>query len=149
LAVERFRGDGLIRGRAVLYSDAERPQELRQHAYHYWVEPPTDMLQEQLLAWLRAANVARRVVTPEMRLRPDYLVTGRLLRFERVLGSGAQGALVEVRLILKDVAGERVLWTETYRQDAEAPGDEVSEAVAAFNAALGELFARFVADIPH
>ena len=146
LAVEPFRSDGLLRERALVYG-AGAGSELRQHAYHAWVAPPTDMLQEALVAFLRGSNVARTVVVPEMRLRPDYLVTGRLLRFERRLGEGGPGVVVELRLGLMDVRAGRALWTGTYREEAPARGDEIPHAVAAFDAAVGRLFGRFVEDL--
>jgi len=146
LAVEPLRSDGLLRERAMAYAGAAG-SELRQHAYHSWVAPPTDLLQEALVTFLRASKVAGTVVTPEMRLRPDYLVTGRLLRFERLLGEGEPGVVVELRLGLKDVGPGKVLWTGTYREEAAAPGSEIGDAVAAFDAAVGRVFGRFVEDI--
>jgi ABC-type uncharacterized transport system auxiliary subunit len=147
LGVERPRADGLVGERALVWSEAERPRELHAHAFHHWVEPPGDLLQERLAETLRARGVAREVVSPEMRVQPDWLVSGRLLRFERLLGGPSPGVVVEIRLTLKHVADGQVRWSETYREQTPAEGDGVAEAVAAFDRAVDAAFARFVADL--
>jgi len=146
LSVERFTADDLVRERPIVYSDGTA-LEVQQHHYHYWVEPPTDMLQEQMAAYLRAEHVATTVVTPEMRIRPDYVVLGRLNRFERVLADGRERVVVDVRLSLKDEAHGRVVWTDTYHVEEPVEGDDVGAAVAAFNRATGDVLARFAADL--
>ena len=109
LAVGRFRADGLTNERAILYRDRAHDLEVQQHRYHYWVESPTQLLQEELAGYLRARNVATTVLTPEVRVRPDYLVTGRLNRFERVVGGNPSRVLVEMRLNLVDQKGLEAL----------------------------------------
>lgn len=147
LAVERLRADGLVGERAIVWSEADRPHELHAHAFQYWVEPPADMLQERLALLLRARGVAREVATPEMRLRPDWAVNGRILRFERVLGGPSPGVVVELRLGVKRVADGHVVWSADYRETQPAAGDEVADAVLAFERAADAIFARFVADL--
>lgn len=147
LGVERLRAPGLVGERALLWSRAGQPHELRASAFQHWVEPPADQIQELLLAYLAARGVASAVQTPEMRQRPDWFVSGRLLRFERVVGDGAPRALVELRLALVQRAGERQVWGETYREEVASEGSEVAQAVAAFDAALRAAFARFDADL--
>ena len=146
LVIERFRADGLTGDRPILYSEGSA-LELDQHHYHYWVEPPTDILQEQMAAYLRGRNVATTVVTPELRIQPDYVVTGRIIRFERVLGDGREHVVVEARLTLMDVAAERLVWADTYRIEKPVEGRGVRAAVEAFNQGVGEMLARFADDI--
>ena len=47
LEVGRFVADGLTAGRPVVYSMADRPNELREYRYHFWTEPPPTMLRDQ------------------------------------------------------------------------------------------------------
>ena len=145
--VERFTADGLLRERSIVWSEAGKPLELRQHDYHYWAEAPIDMLSNELARYLRERGVAPQVLGHETRQRPDYSVSGRVRRFERVLGGGAPAVAVELRLALRDEGAGTVVWGNAYRGTAEAGGDSVPDAVAAMNRLAGELFGQFVADL--
>ena len=145
VVVERFAADGLTRDRAIVYSENGTDVEVRRHLYHHWTEPPAELLRDDLVRYLRAAGVARRVVTPELRVRAEYAITGHLQRFERVL-DGAR-VRVRLRLALHDGRSDGLVWSDIYENEAQATGDSVSAAVHAFNGALESIFARFVKDI--
>ena len=72
LSVARLEAEGLLRERPLLYSATGSPYEMQQHDYHYWMDPPTRMLQLQLVDYLRASGLVQSVVTPELRIKPDY-----------------------------------------------------------------------------
>lgn len=147
LEVGRLRGDAILEGREIHYRPSRDAPEIRSHGYHRWADAPTTMLQLQLARYLRAANAARAVVTPELRVAPDYELSGRLLRLERVLGEGPPRVVVELELALTRTRGREILLSGTYREAREAEGLEVRDAVIAFDAAVTELFSRFVASL--
>jgi ABC-type uncharacterized transport system auxiliary subunit len=149
LEVERLSADGLTAGRPIVYSRSDRPRELKEYHYHFWTEPPPVMLRDQLVAYLRGANVASAVVTPELRVAVNYALTGKIKRLERVIGvsPGSAKAVVELELGVRQTAGERLLFLDTYRVETEAAGDTVGAAVDAINEGLKRVFALFVADI--
>ncbi len=146
LEVGRFVADGLTSGRAVVYSKADRPHELLEYHYHFWTEAPPTMLRDQLVDYLRAAKVTTMVVTPDMRVEPDYVLTGRIKRLEKINGSPPR-AVVELELSLRRTANDELLFLGTYGVEARAGADTVAAAVAAFNDALTEIYAKFTADI--
>ena len=139
--------DGLTAGRPIVYSRSDRPRELKEYHYHFWTEPPPVMLRDQLVAYLRGANVASAVVTPELRVAVNYALTGKIKRLERVIGvsPGSAKAVVELELGVRQTAGERLLFLDTYRVETEAAGDTVGAAVDAINEGLKRVFALFVA----
>jgi ABC-type uncharacterized transport system auxiliary subunit len=145
VVVERFAADGLTRDRAIVYSEDGSDVEVQRHLYHHWTEPPAELLRDDLVRYLRSSGVARRIVTPELRVPADYEITGHLQRFERVL----EAARVRVRLALtlRDRHTDGLVWSGIYEDEARADGDSVSAAVRAFNRALESVFARFVRDI--
>ncbi len=145
IVVERFAADGLTRDRAIVYSENGSDVEVRRHLYHHWTEPPAELLRDDLVRYLRAAGVARRIVTPELRVPADYEITGHLQRFERVLD--ASRVRVRLRLALHDAHSDGLVWSGIYENEAQAEEDSVSAAVHAFNGALESIFARFVKDI--
>ncbi len=146
LEVGRFAADGLTAGRPLVHSLSERPYELQEYHYHFWTEPPPTMLRDQLVDYLRAARVTTTVVTPEMRVEPDYVLAGRIKRLETITGSPTR-AVVELELGLRRTADDELLFLGTYGVEAEARADTVAAAVAAVNDALTEIYAKFTADI--
>ncbi len=146
LEVRRFVADGLTAGRPVDYSKADRPYELHEYHYHFWTEPPPTMLRDQLVDYLRAAKVTTTVVTPDMRVEPDYVLAGRIKRLEKINGSPPR-AVVELELALRRTATHELLFLGTYGVEAKAGAATVAAAVAAFNDALTEIYAKFTADI--
>ncbi len=147
LSVDRISGDALQQRRPLVFTSHQQPHVLMQHRYHYWSDVPTVGIQKQLASFLRSARVADVVVTPEQRVRIDYQVTGHIERLERVLGEGRPEAVVELELALAAPRDSRLLWTGRYRAEREAESTSVADGVAAINAALGEIFARFAEDL--
>ena len=148
LEVGRLRVEAISQGRRMLYRDSSQSGEIGQHAYHHWVDPPNVMLQDQLVQTLRSANLAEDVVTPAVRVGSDYLVSGRIVRLERILGGSEPRVAVEIELVLTRQQGSELLLLETYREERVAPGSSVADAVTAYDQAISAIFERFLADIP-
>ena len=145
--VERFATEGLLLERPLVYGSGRPPLSLHQYGYRFWSEPPPAMLQRQLVDYLRLANLAETVVTPDLRVDPDYVVEGRLNRLERVHGQDAISVVLELKLALRDARDEKLLWLETYHREARLAGDGIGEGVVALNRLLGEVYARFLDDL--
>ena len=146
LEVDRFVADGLTAGRPIVYSESGRPREVLEYHSHFWTEPPTTMLRDQLVTYPRAAKVADIVVTPKHRVEPDYELSGKIKRLEQIKGTPPR-AVVELELALKRSADGQILLLDTYRIEAEAKSGTVGAAVDALNSALGLIYARFTNDI--
>ncbi|MHA1598804.1 MAG: ABC-type transport auxiliary lipoprotein family protein [Alphaproteobacteria bacterium] len=144
--VQRFIADGLTASRPIVYSKASSPQQLNAYHYHFWTEPPVVMLRDQLVDFLRAANVAELIVTPEMRSRIDYVLTAKIKRLEKVSGATPR-AVVEVELGLQDSAKGEVVHLKNYRVETTAKSDSVVDAVVALNKALASAYTLFVEDL--
>ena len=146
LSVAQLAADGLLRERPLLYSTTGSATEMQQHDYHYWMDPPTRMLQLQLVDYLRASGLARSVVTPDLRIKADYEVNGRIKRLERLLGGGPARVVVELELSLVARPDNELIVIGTYSAEAIAGDDGVESSVLALNQALGQIFERFLAD---
>ena len=146
LSVKRPRADALTDERAVLYR-RDATSEVLQASYDFWVDPPTAMLQSEIVGWLREAAVAERVVTPALRIQATHRLAGRLLRLERVTGSGEARVVFEIELALSRGPGRELLLLETYREERPVDGGSVSGAADAFGQALGAVLERFVVDL--
>jgi ABC-type uncharacterized transport system auxiliary subunit len=145
--VSAFEGDALLHGRPVLYSADGGSGAVRQHNYHYWADPPTRMVQDELAAFVRRRGLARSVVTPSMRADADYELRGRLRHLEMLTGSGGTRVLAELDLSVVRVADGKVMVANTYLREGAAEDGSVSASVTAMNDALAEIFAGFAADL--
>ena len=146
LEVARLLADGLTAGRPIVYSEAARPLEANEYHYHFWTDSPTVLLRDELVSYLRRAGVAKNVVTPEMRLEPDFVLTGKIKRLEQVRGDPSK-VVISLELALRDRRGDRLLLVKTYDMEGETAGAAVAAAVGGLNAGLAQIYARFVADV--
>ncbi len=145
MLVARPRADALTGERHLLYRENGDASQVRRHAYHRWVESPTTLLQQQIAGYLRAAGIARMVVTPELRADADFLLTCRIVKLERVLDSPPHSA-IELQLGLIRIADRRALMLKTYREAQPAAGNGVAASVDAYNQALSKILEHFVED---
>ncbi|MEK7819484.1 MAG: ABC-type transport auxiliary lipoprotein family protein [Pseudomonadota bacterium] len=145
IEVNRFTADGLVAGRPIVYTEPDQPHQVREYNYHFWTEPPTIMLRDQLVAHLRAAKIAETVTTPDMRANADFILTGRIIRLEKIEGAAPQGAL-EIELGVRAAAGKIIL-LEVYKFEVAAENNTVEAAVRALNKALDQAYAQFIADL--
>ncbi len=147
LSVAPLEAEGLLRERPLLYSATGSAHEMQQHDYHYWMDPPTRMLQLQLVDYLRASGLIQSVVTPDLRVKADYQVSGRIKRLERLLGGGPTRVVAELELSLVASANNDLMVIETYTAEATTTDDGVESSVLALNQALGQVFERFLNDV--
>lgn len=145
LEVDRPSAVDALRSRPLAVVDAGSGV-LRHARYDLWVEGPPALVQDALVDYLRAAGVAERVVTPELRDDPRWLVAGRIERFERMAGDGG-GAAVRLELSLRERGGGPPLVYGVYEATRGADGDSNAAAIGALGAAVGEAFEAFVADV--
>lgn len=144
--IDRFVADGVTAGRPIVYSEAGKPYQVKEYHYHFWTQPPTVMLRDELVSYLRAAKIAKAVVTPEMRVNADYVLTGKIIRLEKVVGTPAK-AVLEIELGVRKATGGGLVFLETYRIEAASDGPGVDDAVHALNGALSTVYEKFVSDI--
>ena len=146
LVIERFAAQGLLSERAVIFATQDNPDTLRRYHYHFWVDSPTRMLQELLAAFLRSQNTAPWVATPAMRLKPGYILTGKIQRLEHLRGRTHQ-AVVQLEFGLYRTADGQLALLRSYTEKTHAGDGSVRGAVDGFNDALTRIFARLSSDI--
>ncbi len=146
LQVDRFRTDALTGERQLLYKETADASEIRQHSYQRWSDPPAILLQTELISFLSVAAAADTVISATARVRPDYVVSGRIRDFERVLEPEVR-AVVEIQLAVTSAAGERILVNHSYREERAAANSTIAASAVAFSEAVHIIFERFLADL--
>ncbi|MBL6958664.1 MAG: membrane integrity-associated transporter subunit PqiC, partial [Rhodospirillales bacterium] len=137
LQIDRFVADGLTAGRPIVFSISGRQHQLQEYHYHFWTQAPTIMLRDELVAYLRQAKVAPSVVTPDMRVAANYVISGKIRRLERVDGPPTR-SVVELELAVRRIKGEKLLLLRTYRDEVQTADSTVSATVDALNASLNK-----------
>jgi len=146
LQVDRFRTDALTGERQLLYKETADAPEIRQHPYQRWSDSPAILLQTELISFLSVAAAADSVMSTTARVKPDYVVSGRILDFERVLEPEVR-AVVEIQLAVTSAAGGEILINHSYREEQAAVDSSIAASVVAFSEAVHIIFERFLADL--
>lgn len=144
MSVEMLQADGLLRERPLLYSRSGTPHEIQQYNYRYWTDAPPRMLQVQIVEYLRRSGLANVVVTPDMRVRADYQVTGNAKRLEWQLDGGPAKVTVEIELALTRLSDNRLILVDSFTAEEAASDDAIEDSVVALNRAAGRLLDRFL-----
>jgi ABC-type uncharacterized transport system auxiliary subunit len=147
LGVAPLDSDGLHSERALLYVDRQRPLELRRYHYHFWADPPPQLIQSQLLRYLRRAGIAANVVRGDSPPTVDYLVSGRLQRFERIVGKEQVEVAVAMELGVDRGHHGGPGWHASYQATVAAKGRSMYATVQAYNVAFGRICADFLQDL--
>lgn len=147
LEVARFSAEGLMAGRPIVFSEAAAPAEVNAYHYHFWLEPPGVMLRDQLITYLRAAGVAKTVVTPELRLEPDFVLTAKIKRIEQVRGASPK-VVIALDVAVNSQKDDRLVMLKTYEVEKATADNGIAAAVEALGGVLTTIYARLVADLP-
>jgi len=143
LVVNRPTADSLTDERSMVYRPAGDTKELRRSDYHLWVDPPTILIQNRLVAYLQKRGVSDTVVTPGLRAQADYAVSGRIVEMHRSLGDPSTITLA-MDLSLLRLRDRRVLVQSSGVETQ--PAASIDEAIGAYETAAANLFDAFVAE---
>lgn len=143
LVVNRPIADSLTDQRSMVYRPAGDTQELRRSDYQLWVDPPTVLIQNRLVSYLKRRGVADTVVTPDLRAQADYALSGRIVEMHRSLGDPSTITLA-MDLSLLRLKDRRVLVQSSGVETR--PASSIDEAIPAYESAAANLFDTFVAE---
>lgn len=144
--IERFTADGLTAGRPIVYMESSDPNQLQEYHYHFWTQPPTVMLRDELVTYLRHAKIAGSVVIPEMRLEPQYVMTGRIRKLEQVVGQPNRTRM-EIEVALRQPSNGKLLFLKSYEHETTQTSPGVAAAVDSLNEALNIIYSDLLADL--
>ena len=143
LFVPIFEASGLHGERALVFAHGDGTA-LEQHSYHFWIDSPRQLLQNQLATYLHA-RLARETVTEPAR-SVTHVIQGRLRRFERRQGGGNDVASCEIEFRVYRQRSEAPLLKQTYRNEVDISGGPENIA-AGLSQATATIFASFTEDL--
>ena len=146
LEVERFDAAGVLQGRPIIFVEHDSPHVLHQYHYHLWIDPPTRLLQNVTVDYLRDARLADQVVVAGLRIEPTYTLVGEIRQLEHVVGNSARVS-VELEFGLREDQDGSLVWVRSYTATRDVPDDTVGSATRAMGEAVGEILTRLSADL--
>jgi len=108
------------------------PNALGVYQDERWAEPPALMVQEMLLQSLRGSGRYRSVQIVASNAKGDYVIRGRVERFEQVEGSPLS-TRVWLYFSLYDPKEGRTVWTHSYQQDENVSSHDLPSVAASIN----------------
>lgn len=141
--VNRLDVDGALSERGLAYQDKDGA--LARYSYDLWSDAPATALQLAVADTLRHAHAAEQVVTPDLRVPPDWIVRGRLFRFEYIPSAGKVAAKLQLAVVSARDGSLALL--DTYSAEPAVQGAGPEAAVAALNRAAADILSRFAADL--
>lgn len=131
ILVGRITASHLYRDDRLVYGSG--PVELGTYEYDRWAEPPTDMIQDILIASLRSGGQYRSVSRMASSIRGDYIVHGQLLSLYEADNKPHLSAHFALRLELFDPKAGLTVWSDSYSHDEPVTGKKVPDVVEALD----------------
>lgn len=147
LAVSPLSSEAVYRERAILYSDASQPLRLRRYHYYHWADVPSQLIQEQMIDFLRQSGMAQRVVRYGDVPGIDAQLQGTIKRFERVIDRNDVHVVVALELSLRTINSPRQYFQASYTEQKTAQSTAMHDTVRAMSEALESIYVRFVKDL--
>jgi ABC-type uncharacterized transport system auxiliary subunit len=144
LGVGRIASTHLYRDDRLVYGSG--PAELGTYEYERWAEPPAEMVQDILIAYLRGTGQYRSVSRLNSTIRADYIVRGRLLALYEV-DKPKLAARFSIQLELFDPKSSMTVWTGSYSHDDLVEGKKVADVVEALDKNVRNGMQQLTADL--
>lgn len=146
LQVTRPEANAVMGERPLLYRQNSQSTQVHRYTYHRWVDSPTILLQQEMTRYLRASFLADQVITPQFRVKVNYLLSSRILKLERIV-DGSHRVVLELELGITSIRDNQALLIKTYREEESANGTNMEDSVVAYNQALAKILNRFLEDV--
>jgi ABC-type uncharacterized transport system auxiliary subunit len=142
--VQRFLAEGLYRERPILTVSDSQGIEVEQYDYHLWIDTPTRLLRDQLIAYLNKAQVAKYVVdTTDM--DSDLRIHGKLLRFEIDEYNGQVTIKIQFRVEHRDQNSPVLL--KEYEESMSVSNEDMRTIIQVYGNVLNSIFGKFLTDL--
>ncbi|MGH8454295.1 MAG: ABC-type transport auxiliary lipoprotein family protein [Nevskiales bacterium] len=147
VVVEPPRAPDVYTERALVYSDDAESISLQHYHYHFWIDPPPLLLQQELIRYLEMSHPAATITTGAGSAQPGYRISSTLRRFERLKSGQGWMVAVTLRLQLENASKATPLLVRDYEQLLPATDTSLEASVHAFSVATGNIFGQFARDL--
>jgi ABC-type uncharacterized transport system auxiliary subunit len=147
VAVRRFETPAYLRQGRIVYSEA--PGEIGFYEYHRWAADPGATVTTAVVDSLRSSHMFSFVAPYDGPDRPDYLLTGRLVKLDEIDYGG--GVKVEAKLSaeLTNLRTGAIVWSGGADESSKVDSRNVDSVVNEMSHALQGSINRLLAGMEH
>ena len=138
---------GLLNERALLTIDGQRPLEIVPARYHFWQETPASLVQHDLVWYLSKRGVAGQVIFYQPGQSVNTLLLPRILALVSQHDGSRYRVLVRIKFTVTKETTGTPLFRKVYEKQHVALGPGSEQQVAAFGAALVEIYEQLITDL--
>jgi len=145
ITIKRVHAYGLYKERAMLYSSADLPLQIKRYHYHHWVMPPTQIIENGLKDYLIQSRISKEVRIQVIRQVEDISISAELMAFERVLQKGEQSVHLELEFEIVRPDGRQQ--TLKFTKDKKTKNDTLHAAAIAYGEVLSDIFKKLLLEL--
>lgn len=147
LVVEQPRAAGVYGERGLVYSEDAAHISLQHYHYHFWVDTPPRLLQQELIRYLQAANPTAAIAAESGREQADYRISSNLRRFERLKTERGWKIAMELQLSVESPRTASPLLVRNYEQLLDTADSTVESTIQGFSIASSTIFRQFAGEL--
>ena len=145
ITIKKVYAYGLYNERAILYSKAEMPLQIKRYHYHHWVMPPTQIIQHGLKEYLIQSRIAKTVIEQAVSRGRGLQISAELLAFERIIRQSEQLAHVKLEFEVKYPDGRYRSYQ--YSRKVKAGRNTLHATAEAYGVALASIFRQLLGEL--
>jgi len=136
LLVRRPTTSGIYNERSILYINQNKPLAIKRYHYHLWAQPPSILLRDYVVTYLRQAGAFSQVLTRRVSSAPVSELNIYIKHFEHVLNGNKAKVIVELEMDYRHAGKHQV---KTFRAEAAAGDTSLHTAAKTFARALSQI----------
>jgi ABC-type uncharacterized transport system auxiliary subunit len=131
LAVREFSSPAYLRQEAIVYRAS--PEQIGFYNYHRWAIDPREFVTNAVVDHLRANGTFSQVRPYDGRTDTDYVLSGRLYKFEEVDYEGGIKVEVAISAQMVRLSTGATVWTDSVTEVGQVDKRDVSAVVSALS----------------
>ena len=147
IEIRELRADGPYLDRAILFTYDGQGTHVESYNYHHWIYPPPYLIQQHMVRRFRESRLAPTIMEDDRGVKPTFVISGKIVRFEQTIGPGSAFADVELELQVANAGQGAPLFRKTYRAAESATDRSMDAFVQSMGRALERIYAEFSKDL--
>jgi ABC-type uncharacterized transport system auxiliary subunit len=146
VAIREFRAPAYLRQGAIAYKPS--PEQIGFYAYDRWAINPCDFVTNSVIERLRASGHFAHVKAYDGRPGIEYVLSGRLEKFEEIDYAGGVKVEVEISAQMTNLATGATVWTNAVSEVGDVTKRDVPAVVTEMNHTMERAIEKLLSPMP-
>jgi ABC-type uncharacterized transport system auxiliary subunit len=146
VAIREFRAPAYLKQGAIVYKPS--PEQISFYAYHRWAINPCEFVTNSVIERLRASGDFARVKPYDGRPDTEYVLSGRLEKFEEIDYGGGVKVEVAISVQMTNLATGATVWNNAVSEVGDVNGRDVPAVVSEMNTTMERAIERLLSPMP-